>query len=56
MFDAHDFPYGALYSFEPDYVRHLLHEEKLEEDQEAETPASFGMYIRNLIGHHLTKQ
>jgi hypothetical protein len=36
MVNADDVPYGALYTFQPDYMGHLIHDEIIHEDDVAE--------------------
>ncbi|OIQ80288.1 hypothetical protein GALL_379650 [mine drainage metagenome] len=43
MANANEIPYGALYSFQPDYLLHLIHDEIYHGDEhdEVNMPAAY---------------
>jgi len=52
MIDADNLPYGALYSFQPDYLEHLNHDEIYLENEhhEMEVPTPT---VWEIVGSHV---
>ncbi len=49
MVDVNDVPYGALYTFQPEYLGNLIHDEINHEEVETETPATIESYISRVM-------
>lgn len=49
MVDVNDVPYGALYTFQPEYLGDLIHDEIHHEDDEAGVPVTHESYLARVV-------
>ncbi len=48
MVDVNEVPYGALYSFQPDYMDHLVHDEYSHEGEIVDEHTGFWLIITKI--------